>query len=118
VVPDLVDLDLGGCSSQSMTNSFLTQFTQRQSTADSTTLNLIPMLHTMTVDYEPSYFDFFAFADAVQLRMTSGVLKHIQIRCHTSGRTDPLGSAIRLRLHQLREMGLGVRVSHRGKELF
>jgi hypothetical protein len=100
-----------------MIGSFLAQFTQRQGTADSTTLNLIPTLNTMTVDYEPSCFSFFAFADAVQLRMASDVLKHIQIRCHTSGRTDPPGSAIRLRVHQLREMGLGVRVSHRGKKL-
>jgi hypothetical protein len=74
--PALVELDLRDCASQIMTKSFLTQFA---SDGDSITPCLVPMLHTMRVDYDPSNFDILEFADAIQSRMAFNGIKRVEI---------------------------------------
>lgn len=80
--PTLVELHLRGHSSQCMTRSFLIKFADRQSSENSEAPRLVPLLHTITVDYSPSHFDFSIFIAAIQSRVIHGALKEIKI-CYT-----------------------------------
>jgi hypothetical protein len=110
----LVQLELQGCSARvMMTKAFLPQFTYHRS---SLLPLLAPRLRTIKVDYDPQEFDMLAFADAIQSRVTlDGVLdsentlvtklETVEIRVR---RFSCLDSAIRLRLCQLRDIGLKI----------
>ncbi|KIM84159.1 hypothetical protein PILCRDRAFT_818480 [Piloderma croceum F 1598] len=67
--PSLVELNLRGNCSQCMTRSFLEQFASDRDREDSITKQLVPMLHTIKVDYSLGYFNIHDFADAIQSRI-------------------------------------------------
>jgi len=54
-----------------MTKSFLSKLAYRRD-SDIATTDLVPRLHTITVDYVPSYFDMLDFVDAIHSRMMLG----------------------------------------------
>jgi hypothetical protein len=116
--PTLVELHLRSRSSQCMTSSFLTQFASHQGSGDSRALHLVPLLHTMTVDWSPSRFNILEFAEGIQSRMAFGVLRRVEI-CHNpaEGATEFLRSRAPSRLRQLRDIGLDIRVRHRDSDL-
>jgi len=66
--PSLLKLKLLGSSSCCMTKSFLSKLAYRRD-SDIATTDLVPRLHTITVDYVPSYFDMLDFVDAIHSRM-------------------------------------------------
>ncbi|KIM75575.1 hypothetical protein PILCRDRAFT_670104 [Piloderma croceum F 1598] len=87
-----------------------------RSSAYSKTPLLAPRLRTIKVDYDPREFDMLAFADAIQSRVTlDGVLdsentsvtklETVEIRVRHFSCLDP---AVRLRLCQLRDIGLKI----------
>jgi hypothetical protein len=118
VCPSLLKLSLLGSTSCYMTKSFLSKLAYRRD-SDIATTDLLPRLHTITVDYVPSYFDMLDFVDAIQSRMMLGgegrpesadisvtTLKAVEIR-HIRGILEP---TILSRLRQLKAMGLDIRV--------
>jgi hypothetical protein len=118
----LVQLDLGHCSSQVMTKAFLAHFTYQQDSETSNKAVLVPMLHTITVDYVPLYFDMLAFIHVIESRMmldgasedtSVARLKTVEI-CNSHEKViDP---TILSRLRQLRDVGLKISVLCRGKD--
>jgi hypothetical protein len=120
--PSLLKLNLHGSSSCCMTKSFLSKLSYRGDSDIPTTM-LVPRLHTITVDYVPSYFDMLGFVDAIQSRMVLGVegrlesgvtrLKTVEIR-HIRGILEPI---ILSRLRQLKAMGLDIRVLLKRKDI-
>ncbi|KIM73765.1 hypothetical protein PILCRDRAFT_14986 [Piloderma croceum F 1598] len=112
--PTLVELHLRGFC---MTSSFLTQFACHQGSGDSRASCLVPSLHTMTVDWLPSYFNILKFAESIRSRMAFNVLQRVEI-CHNPVEdTEFLRSTAPSRLRELRDMGLDIRVRHRNRDL-
>jgi len=110
--PALVNLHLGGCVSKCMTKSFLTQFAFCTGSDNSASKRLVPMLHSMKVDYVPEHFELLEFADAIQSRMTLGALKTVEIYwddLHMLDDNDIFDTESLLRLQQLRDTGLDIR---------
>jgi len=105
--PALVKLELRGRSSQCLTKSFLTQFAFHCGSEDSAAPRLVPMLRSMMVDSISSHFDILHFADAIQPRMASNVLRAVEIRAESYDNFSP---DERSRLRQLEVWG-DVRVS-------
>jgi hypothetical protein len=113
----LVQLELQGCSARVIsTKAFLPQFTYHRNSLYSKMPLLAPRLRTIKVDYDPREFDMLAFADAIQSRVTlDGVLdsentsvtklETVEIRV---GHFSCLHPAVRLRLCQLRDIGLKI----------
>jgi hypothetical protein len=104
--PSLLKLVLLGSSSCCMTKSFLSQLAYHRD-SDIATTELVPRLHTITLDYVPSYFDMLDFVDAIQSRIMLGGedrpesevtrIKTVEVR----GIVEP---AILSRLRQLKAM--------------
>jgi len=116
--PNLVEFALRGCCSQIMTKSFLTQFASHFVSEDSATAPwLVPMLHSMTVDYSPSDFDILEFANTIQSRMTFGIFKRVEIHYGAVADTEFFNSPVLSRLRQLRDIGLDISVLRHGKDL-
>jgi hypothetical protein len=114
----LVQLELLGCSAGVlMAKAFLPQFAYHRSSVYSKMPLLAPRLRTIKVDYDPRAFDMLAFADAIQSRVTlDGIvldsentsvtkLETVEIRVLHVSSPD---SAIKLRLCQLRDIGLKI----------
>jgi hypothetical protein len=110
--PELVELNLRGHSSQALTKTFLAHFASEQSPEGSTAHGLVPMLHTLRVDYTPALalrFNIFEFASALQSRIAFDILKRVEIRCVTVVNANFMTVEMP-RLRQLRDMGLNIRV--------
>ena len=119
--PSLVELDLSGGSPQFMTKSFLTQFAYHCKLEQVNIPQLLPRLHTIKVDYKPSFFDILAFADAVQSRMmvnstggasaSASCIRRVQIcwlpEYHVP---EPLDSIAISRWQQLHDLGLDLSI--------
>jgi hypothetical protein len=117
----LVELDLSGGSPQFMTQSFLTQFTYHCKWEQANIPQLLLRLHTIKVDYKPSFFDILAFADAVQSRMmvnstceasaSAPYIRRVQIRWLPEYHvTEPLDSIAISRWQQLQDLGLDLSI--------
>jgi hypothetical protein len=110
--PELVELNLRGHSSQALTKTFFAHFASEQSPEGSTAHGLVPMLHTLRVDYTPalaSRFNIFDLANALQSRIAFDVLKRVEIRCVTAVNANFMTDKMP-RLRQLRDMGLDISV--------
>jgi hypothetical protein len=129
ICPSLVQLELRGCISQCMTKHFLAQFTPDRSSGNSS-VQLVPKLLTLIVDYAPSHFNIFDFADTIESWMMfdgelEGLafddppvagLKTVEIHlCEIA--VEPFDTAILSRLRQLRDNGLRISVLEWGKNL-
>jgi len=120
--PSLLKIDLFGSSSYCMTKSFFSKLAYHGDSDIPTTM-LVPRLHTITVDYVPSYFDMLDFVDAIQSRVVLGGegrlesevtrLKTVEIR-HFRGILEPIMLS---RLRQLKAMGLDIRVLLERKDI-
>jgi len=122
--PSLVELDLTGSSPQLMTKYFLSQFARHRHLQNAGAPQLLPALHTIKVDYTPSFFDMLAFAEAVQSRMAvngtdrasleaafGAYLRTVQIRCFPAyNATESLDSVALSRLQQLQDIGLDLSI--------
>ena len=122
--PSLVELDLSGSSPQFMTESFLTQFAYHCKSEQVNVPQLLPRLHTIKVDYMPSFFDILAFIDAVQSWMmvnrTGGAsqgtasaprIRSVQIRWFPAYQvTEPFDSLALSRWQQLQDLGLDLSI--------
>jgi hypothetical protein len=120
--PSLVQLELRQCIPQCMTKHFLAQFASHGGSGNSS-VQLVPKLHTLIVDYHPSFFNIFDFADAIESRMMLGgelkglasdnllvaELKTVEIHLRDM-QGEPLDTTILSRLHQLRDNGLRISV--------
>jgi hypothetical protein len=84
---------------------------------------LVPKLHTITVDYKPSRFDMLTFADAIESRMTSSSgedsasdntlvpeLKTVEIHYIPEQECELLDPTILSQLHRLKDNGLKISV--------
>jgi hypothetical protein len=120
--PSLVQLDL---YYQRMSTPFLAQFAYRRAPENSTTQQLVPMLHTMNITYCGTEFNIPDFADAIQSRIISNgeVLASDEIarlqtvkicykRAFHSPNLAPLS-----RLHQLKGTGLEISFLQEGKDI-
>ncbi|KIM76270.1 hypothetical protein PILCRDRAFT_12876 [Piloderma croceum F 1598] len=125
--PSLVQLDLRWHASQCMTTSFFAQFAYHRDPENSTTQQLVPMLHTMNIDYSGMEFNIPDFANVIESRIISNSkgpasdditgLQTVEI-CHRS--PMPLhcfNSLILSQLRQLRETGLEIRFSQGGRNI-
>jgi hypothetical protein len=120
--PSLVQLDL--CY-QHMSTSFLTQFAYRRTPENSTTQQLVPMLHTMNITYCGTEFNIPDFADAIQSRIISNIeglasdriagLQTVTI-CYKRAYHSPSMPTLS-RLHQLKETGLEISFLQDGKDI-
>jgi hypothetical protein len=129
--PSLVELDLTGSSPRLMTKYFLSQFARHHHLQNAGAPQLLPALHTIKVDYTPSFFDMLAFAEAVQSRMavngadrasseaaSGAYLRTVQIRCFPAyNATESLNSVALSRLQQLRDIGLDLSIIY-GRNVF
>jgi hypothetical protein len=127
--PSLVQLELRQCIPQCMTKHFLAQFASHRGLGNSS-VQLVPKLLTLIVDYAPSRFNIFDFADTIESRMMLGGeleglasddppvagLKTVEIHlCDTA--VEPFDTTILSRLRQLRDNGLRISVLEWGKRL-
>lgn len=115
--PALLELELLGWTAQSMTTSFLARFTHGNSSKDLGAPQMLPLLHTMVIDYSPSHFDILDFADSIQSRMVFDVLKRVEIRLLPHVSAKSLHSATLRRLRRLRDIGLDISVLCDNREL-
>ena len=119
--PSLVQLELRQCIPQCMTKHFLAQFASHRGSGNSS-VQLVPKLHTLIVDYDPSFFNIFDFADAIESRMMFGgeleglasdkplvaELKTVEIHLKDMG-GEPFDTILS-RLRQLKDSGLRISV--------
>lgn len=115
--PSLLELNIQGWSSLSITKSFLVHFAQYEGSEDSKTLRLVPMLHTIKVDYAPRNFDITGFVDAIQSRMTLNAFKRIEICYETYHVIEPFNPVTVSRLRQWRDIGVEVQIFQGTKDL-
>jgi hypothetical protein len=119
--PSLVQLDL---YYQRMSTSFLTQFAYRRAPENSTTQQLVPMLHAMNITYGGTEFNIPDFADAIQSRIISNIeglasdkivgLQTVKI-CYKRAFSPSIPTLSRL--HQLKETGLEISFWLNGKDM-
>jgi hypothetical protein len=113
--PTLLELHILGCASLAMNEWFLALFAYSK---HSDTLHLVPMLHTMKVQYTPKWFGILEFTNAVRSRMVSDTLKRVEILCvRADGVSESFDSTTLSRLRQLQGDGLNVHVIDGEKEI-
>jgi hypothetical protein len=125
--PSLIQLELQDCITQCMTKHFLAQLASHRGSGNSS-VQLVPKLRTLIVDYAPSWFDMFDLADAIESRMMLGgeleglasedclvaELKTVEIHlCEME--VEALDMTILSRLRQLRDNGLRISVLQGGE---
>ena len=119
--PSLVQLDL---YYQRMSTPFLAQFAYRRAPENSTTQQLVPMLHTLNITYYGTEFNIPDFADAIQSRILSNSeviasdeiagLQTVKI-CYKGAYFPNLAPLERLR--QLKGTGLEISFLQEGKDI-
>jgi hypothetical protein len=67
--PSLEQLDLQNRAPICMSKTLIARLACFRDRENSNMPQLVPKLHTITVDYTPSHFDMLAFADAIESRM-------------------------------------------------
>jgi len=123
--PLLMQLDVLWYTPKCMTTSFFAQFTYRRGPENSTTQQLVPMLHTMNIDSSGTEFNIIDFADAIQSRIISNSedpvsdhitgLQTVKIHCRSAYYNPDLATLSQL--HQLKETGLEISFLRGGKDI-
>jgi hypothetical protein len=118
----LEQFDLRGRATFCMSKTFIARLACYRDRENSDMPQLVPKLHTITVDYIPSCFDMLAFADAIESRMTlSGEdsasanalvseLKTVEIRYIPERGASELDPTVLSRLRRLKDNGLRISV--------
>jgi len=121
--PSLEQLDLQRRATSCMSKTLIARLACYRDRENSDMPQLVPKLHTITVDYIPSCFDMLAFADAIESRMTLGregsastnalvsELKTVEIRyIPERGASELLDLTVLSRLRRLKDNGLRISV--------
>ena len=115
--PSLVQLDL---YYQRMSTPFLAQFAYRRAPENSTTQQLVPMLHTMNITYYGTEFNIPDFADAIQSRIISNSdeIAGLQtVKIYYKGAFHSPNLAPLERFRQLKGTGLEISFLQEGKDI-
>jgi hypothetical protein len=121
--PSLELLDLQNRATICMSKTLIARLACFRDRENSNMPQLVPKLHTITVDYTPSHFDMLAFVDAIESRMAlSGgedsasddalatELKTVEIRYIPEQESELLDPAVLSRLRRLKDDGLKISV--------